>query len=123
MLVWNANLFDQPDDLGDLARGVLDLAHGRDGLVGDLATADGELAGRDGRLVGRLGIAGILAHGGRQLLQRSRRLLERGGLLLGARGQVRNAGADLVVATWTALLAWAMRAPMARSSSLIRLES
>src|SRR5690606_967259 len=86
---------DHRDDVGDLARGRLDVGHGVDHLADDLAALRGDGGGADGQLVGLAGVVGVLLDGGGQLLHRGGGLLQVGGLLLGATGQVVVAGGDL----------------------------
>ncbi len=82
------DLVDDADDLADLVGGVLDLAHGRDGLPDDLAGFVGLAARIEHGLAGAAGAVGGAADGVGDLLQRRGGLLERGGLLLGSAGQI-----------------------------------
>src|SRR5690606_20001715 len=86
---------DHRDDVGDLARGGLDVGHGGDHLAHDLTTLGGDRGGADGQLVGLAGVVGVLLDGGGQLLHRGGGLFQVGGLLLGATRQVVVAGGDL----------------------------
>jgi hypothetical protein len=79
---------DDADDVGDLARGGVDLAHGADHLPHDHAALLGDAAGRGGELVRLARVVGVLLHRGIELLHGGGRLLQRAGLLLGAAGQV-----------------------------------
>ena len=86
---------DHADDVGDLLRLGVDLAHGGDQLGDDGAAVGGGLGGRGGQGVGLLRVVGVLAHGGGDLFRRGGGLGQGTGLLFGARGQVQVAGADL----------------------------
>src|SRR5690606_23697562 len=83
------------DDVGDLARGRLDVGHGVDHLADHLPPLGRDVGRADGQLVGLAGVVGVLPDGGGQLLHRGGGLLQVGGLLLGAAGQVAVAGGDL----------------------------
>ncbi len=92
------NFIDNPDDLADLARGMLDPFHGRDRVTHHLAGQVGSCTGIShgfARLVGAFGGCGDI---GGDLLQRRGGFFERRSLLLGARGKIVGSGRDLVCA-------------------------
>src|SRR3546814_5548982 len=61
------DLVDQPDDIGNLLRALLDLADCGDGVLHHAATLFRGVAGGDSQLVGGLGVVGILLHRGGDL--------------------------------------------------------
>jgi hypothetical protein len=93
-LVRRADLVDYPDDIGNLARGLLDPRHGVDRLRHHLATPIGDIARAAGQLVGLQRVLGILLHGRGHLFHRGGALLE-AGPLFGALRQIARAGGNL----------------------------
>jgi len=89
--------------VGDAPGTLLDALHGLHDLAHDRATAFGHRTGRDGQLVGLVRMVGIQAHGRVELLHRGSRLLQRTGLLLGARAQVLVGLGDLAAGRGHAL--------------------
>ena len=83
-----------PPSATDLARGLVDGHHRAHHLLHHVATAHCHVGCGTGQFVGALGVGGVLLHGGRELLHRRGRLLQRAGLRLGARRQVAIAGGD-----------------------------
>src|SRR5690606_24863432 len=61
---------DHTDDVGDLLGFGVELAHGGHQLGDDGAAIGGGLGGGGGQGVGLLGVVGVLAHGGGDLLHR-----------------------------------------------------
>ena len=83
------------DDVGNLARAVADLAHGRDHLLNDLTAAARHFGGTEGELVGLARICCIGIDRTGHLLDAARSLLQAGSLLLGALRQITVADRDL----------------------------
>ena len=92
------DLVDHPDDVADLGRGLLDLAHGRDGLGHDRAAGLGVRLGHADHAAGLLGALGGALDGRGDLFQRRGRLLQTSRLLLGAPGHVVGGVGDLAAA-------------------------
>src|SRR5690606_38076588 len=86
---------DDRDDVGDPARGGLDVGHGGDHLADDLAALGCHRGGTDRQLVGLAGMVGVLLHRGGQFLHGGGGFFQVGRLLLGTARQVIVAGGDL----------------------------
>ena len=86
---------DHADDVHDLARRAVNVAHGGHHAANDLAATHRHVGCGLGQLVGLARVVGVLAHGGRHLLHRCRCLLQCAGLFFGAARQVQVAAGDL----------------------------
>ncbi len=86
------NFVDDADDLGDLARGGLDIAHRLDRLLDDLAGAHGFVGGSNDGFARFLGAQRRLPGDRGDLLECGGRLLERRGLLFGPLGHLVGGG-------------------------------
>jgi hypothetical protein len=95
------NAVDHAGDLGDAVAGGLDLAHGLHHLFDHFTAAHGCGAGALGQLAGLACVVGAGAHGAGELFHRSRGLLQAGGLLFGAAGQIQVALAICALAVAT----------------------
>jgi hypothetical protein len=89
---------DHGDDLGDALGRLRHFLHGRDDLVHHLAALLRVGGGGAGELARVPRVLRVLAHGGREFLERRGGFLERARVLLGAAGQLLVAGGDLVCA-------------------------
>jgi hypothetical protein len=89
------DLVDHADDLADLGGGLLDRAHGPDGLVDDGPAGAGGLASPLDHGAGAVGALSGLAHGRGDFVKGGGGLLQTGGLLLGAARQVVGGRGDL----------------------------
>jgi hypothetical protein len=94
-LVWNAIPSITPTMSTIRFEHLADAFHRRDDLPHDFAALARHSARAAGELAGRDGAVGVLAHRLAEFGHRGRRLLERGGLLLGARAEVAAAVGDL----------------------------
>ncbi len=90
------DLVDHPDDLGDLARALLDLVHGRDRLAHHPARALCLFLGVRGRGRRLARAAGAALDRGGDLVEGGRGLLQVGRLLFGAARQVVGSAGNLV---------------------------
>ena len=88
------DLVDDADNVGDLARRLLDLVHGLDRIRDDLAGMLGALVGLNSDIAGLIDAAERMRHIGGDLVERCGGFLERCGLLLGALGEILGTLAD-----------------------------
>ena len=88
------NAIDHANDVGDLARAVVDALHGFHHLAHYLTTLHRHSRGAHGQLVGLAGVVRVLAHGRIELLHGRSRLLQGAGLLLRPRAQIVVARSD-----------------------------
>ena len=89
------DLVDHRDDLGDAGGGLLDAPHRIDRFGDDRAAACGDLARLVAELDRHARIAGAVLDGGGELLGGRRRLLQAGGVRLGALGELLAVRGDL----------------------------
>ena len=83
-----SNAVDHTNDVGDLARTLVDAFHGVHNLRNHDTPFDRHLAGTGSQLVGLAGVVCVLLHRRVELLHGSRCLLQGTGLAFGARRQV-----------------------------------
>ena len=88
------NAVNHANDVGDLARAVVDALHGFHHLAHYLTALHRHGRGAHCQLVGLAGVVGVLAHGRIELLHGRSRLLQGAGLLLCAGAQVVVARSD-----------------------------
>ena len=88
------NTVDHANDVGDLARAVVDALHGFHHLAHYLTALHRHGRGAHCQLVGLAGVVGVLPHGRIELLHGRSRLLQGAGLLLCAGAQVVVARSD-----------------------------
>ena len=90
------NTVDHANDVGNLARGVVDALHGCNHLPHNFSATHCHARSIQRELVGFARTVGILVYGGTEFLHRRRRLLQGTGLTLGTAGQVHVAGSDFL---------------------------